>query len=344
MHVHPPQPFNVSTIIYTSGTSGEPKGIVLTHENLAFSVRGTAIHSNRYSRSGSLYFSFDHVFENGFTVSIATYTISPLLEELVAPRLTDAMVQTEDKMQEELPILLDYKSCLIHLAIFGIFGVIMLFTYMHVLTRYLFQKLFGSGVARVTSSHTLLYPDLPSNMVSHSPSLYISRVSNFLAIGLTTDYLGSLHTFNGWSQKMLELSVEGRWVEAILGFLIGLFLGAYSITFGVKTTKGFKRLLEKRITNTNPNSWWRVDNFKHHVALMAVFSVDASFIMDFKVWSGVPVFLHFWSSWCKASKHMDQVFAHLSIDFPHAHFLSHFGKAYGMFLITRLLSYERPIF
>ncbi|KAF8411160.1 hypothetical protein HHK36_003703 [Tetracentron sinense] len=33
-----------------------------------------------------------------------------------------------------------------------------------------------------------------------------------------------------------------------------------------------------------------------------------------------PVILHFWASWCEASKHMDQVFSHLSTDFPHAHF------------------------
>ncbi|CAI9087472.1 OLC1v1021546C1 [Oldenlandia corymbosa var. corymbosa] len=32
------------------------------------------------------------------------------------------------------------------------------------------------------------------------------------------------------------------------------------------------------------------------------------------------VILHFWASWCEASKQMDQVFAHLSTDFPHAHF------------------------
>lgn len=38
--VVPPQPSNVSTIMYTSGTSGDPKGVVLTHEILAFSVRG----------------------------------------------------------------------------------------------------------------------------------------------------------------------------------------------------------------------------------------------------------------------------------------------------------------
>ncbi|XP_038691668.1 monothiol glutaredoxin-S17-like [Tripterygium wilfordii] len=37
--------------------------------------------------------------------------------------------------------------------------------------------------------------------------------------------------------------------------------------------------------------------------------------------SGTPVILHFWASWCDASKHMDQVFAHLSTDFPLSLFL-----------------------
>lgn len=49
----------------------------------------------------------------------------------------------------------------------------------------------------------------------------ISRVSDFLAIGLSTGFLGSLTTFSGWNQKMLELSVDGHWVSSILGFLIG---------------------------------------------------------------------------------------------------------------------------
>ncbi|KAG1355132.1 monothiol glutaredoxin-S11 [Cocos nucifera] len=34
-----------------------------------------------------------------------------------------------------------------------------------------------------------------------------------------------------------------------------------------------------------------------------------------------PIVLHFWASWCEASKQMDQVFAHLATDFPHALFL-----------------------
>lgn len=50
----------------------------------------------------------------------------------------------------------------------------------------------------------------------------ISCFSEYLAIGLTTGYLGSLTTFSGWNQKMLNLSAEGKWVFTILGFLIGM--------------------------------------------------------------------------------------------------------------------------
>uniref|UniRef100_A0A5B6ZVT6 Long-chain-fatty-acid--CoA ligase n=2 Tax=Davidia involucrata TaxID=16924 RepID=A0A5B6ZVT6_DAVIN len=39
----PPQPFNICTIMYTSGTSGDPKGVILTHENIATSIRGIDI-------------------------------------------------------------------------------------------------------------------------------------------------------------------------------------------------------------------------------------------------------------------------------------------------------------
>ncbi|XP_065860283.1 long chain acyl-CoA synthetase 1-like [Euphorbia lathyris] len=38
--IMPPNSFSICTIMYTSGTSGDPKGVVLTHETLATFVRG----------------------------------------------------------------------------------------------------------------------------------------------------------------------------------------------------------------------------------------------------------------------------------------------------------------
>ncbi|XWS21597.1 hypothetical protein CRYUN_Cryun30bG0067900 [Craigia yunnanensis] len=129
---------------------------------------------------------------------------------------------------------------------------------LQVLTRYLLERLFGPSIAGVTSSQTIVYPNLPSNMVGSFLMGWwgvvfkgdISQVSDILAIGLTTGYLGSVTTFSGWNQKMLDLSVNGHWVQAVLGFLTGLFLAAYSIIFGIETAKGFRWILRRLNTST----------------------------------------------------------------------------------------------
>lgn len=38
--INPPLAHDICTIMYTSGTSGDPKGVVLTHENVLALVRG----------------------------------------------------------------------------------------------------------------------------------------------------------------------------------------------------------------------------------------------------------------------------------------------------------------
>lgn len=120
-----------------------------------------------------------------------------------------------------------------------------------------------------------MYLDLPSNMVGSFLMGWlgvvfkadISKISDNLAIGLTTGFLGSLTTFSGWNQKMLDLSIEGRWAFSVLGILIGLLLAASSIAFGIETAAGFKWLWNRRPNTTMSNSpyTWNLDKYKSNL-------------------------------------------------------------------------------
>ncbi|MBA0567813.1 hypothetical protein Golob_005348, partial [Gossypium lobatum] len=151
-----------------------------------------ALQSNRHSVSSSCRLSLDLAMEGGSVihpedlqkVSVA----SPVPEDVTSPLPLDLLKGPGDEKQEKqrLPMSLEYISCLIHLAVFGILGV---------------------GSFLMGWWGVVFKGD-------------ISQVSDILAIGLTTGYLGSVTTFSGWNQKMLDLSVDGHWVQAILGFLI----------------------------------------------------------------------------------------------------------------------------
>ncbi|XP_027914063.1 fluoride export protein 2-like isoform X1 [Vigna unguiculata] len=234
-----------------------------------------ALPSTRHSESGSTHFSFDIRPEENEVV------VSTEEEEILHPNSTlstGAIVDSEAINHETrggLPKLLDYASCMVHLAVFGILGV---------LTRYLLQKLFGPGVGNVTSNQTLLYLDLPSNMIGSFLMGWfgvvfkgdISNVSEHLAIAITTGYLGSLTTFSGWNQKMLELSVSGHWLFASLGFVVGLFLVAFSIIFGIETAKGFRWLLSKLSCGAGSDGSiisTRVDSNSRQLTILMMFLV-----------------------------------------------------------------------
>ncbi|XP_027338143.1 fluoride export protein 2-like [Abrus precatorius] len=246
-----------------------------------------ALPSRRFSESSSFHLASDNKSECGAVVSIpeeyrlhpnSSINPLPLGFTSTTPLSTDAIVGSEDTKQEPpkgLPKLLDYASCMVHLAVFGILGV---------LTRYLLQKLFGPGVAHVTSNQTILYLDLPSNMIGSFLMGWfgvvfkgdISNVSEHLAIAITTGYLGSLTTFSGWNQKMLELSVSGHWLFAALGFLIGLFLVAFSIIFGIETAKGFRWLLNRLNMSSGKDGSktnCKVDSYRRQLIVMMMFLV-----------------------------------------------------------------------
>ncbi|KAK9131790.1 hypothetical protein Scep_011318 [Stephania cephalantha] len=103
----------------------------------------------------------------------------------------------------------------------------------------------------------------------------ICSVSDLLAIALTTGYLGSLTTFSGWNQKMLDLSVEGQWVTAAVGIFLGLAIAHWSIWLGVETAEGLKWYLERRSSGSEngaptPRKNFRVDSMKRHLAVIIV--------------------------------------------------------------------------
>ncbi|KAF8024862.1 hypothetical protein BT93_F1887 [Corymbia citriodora subsp. variegata] len=226
-----------------------------------------ALSSKRFNESGSMRLSADHAIENGIVFRTQEDTllhpigfwsrdpstlnsvspVSPLVEEIISPLSTKGILRPINKEK--------------------------------VLTRYILQKLFGPTVAGVTSDTTILYLDLPSNMVGSFLMGWfgvvfkqdISEVSDFLAIGLSTGYLGSLTTFSSWNQKMLEFSVNGKWLFSVLGFFIGLFLAAYSIEFGVETAKGFRWLMKKHPANSSNGisaKSWTVNSRKRHLTMI----------------------------------------------------------------------------
>lgn len=57
----PPQSLNIGTIMYTSGTGGDPKGVVITHENIAMLIRGLDLFMDQFDdkmTADDVYLSF----------------------------------------------------------------------------------------------------------------------------------------------------------------------------------------------------------------------------------------------------------------------------------------------
>ncbi|CAL9037973.1 unnamed protein product [Musa banksii] len=94
----PPQPHNICTIMYTSGTSGNPKGVVLTHESHATYVKGADLFLNEFEdkmTTDDVYLSFlplahildrmieEYFFHNGASVGYYQGDIHALRDDLM---------------------------------------------------------------------------------------------------------------------------------------------------------------------------------------------------------------------------------------------------------------------
>ena len=91
------QPEDAATLVYSSGTTGPPKGVVLTHGNMAFMVAATRQHGSVPAGAGDMCLSIlplSHVFERaasyfffdeGVTIGYAR-SVDTLAEDLLAIR------------------------------------------------------------------------------------------------------------------------------------------------------------------------------------------------------------------------------------------------------------------
>ncbi|XP_022890504.1 long chain acyl-CoA synthetase 1-like [Olea europaea var. sylvestris] len=99
----PPQPFNICTIMYTSGTSGDPKGVILTHENISTCIIGVDLFMEQFEDKmtiNDVYISFlplahildrmieEYFFHKGASVGYYHGDINGLRDDLMELRPT----------------------------------------------------------------------------------------------------------------------------------------------------------------------------------------------------------------------------------------------------------------
>ncbi|XP_045796845.1 long chain acyl-CoA synthetase 1-like isoform X3 [Trifolium pratense] len=122
----PPQAHNICTIMYTSGTSGDPKGVVLTHENITYFVRGMDIFMEQFEEKMTVedvYLSFlplahildrtieEYFFHKGASVGYYHGDLTALRDDLMelkptlfagVPRVFEKVYEGIKKAVEEL--------------------------------------------------------------------------------------------------------------------------------------------------------------------------------------------------------------------------------------------------
>ncbi|CAN6485338.1 unnamed protein product [Victoria cruziana] len=135
---------------------------------------------------------------------------------------------------------------LAYLAAFGILGVLL---------RYRLQELFGPEIVKLTDVKSVLYTDLPANILGsflmgwfgYVFKAKIAELSEPLAVGLSTGLLGSLTTFSGWVQKMVNLATEGQWVLCFSGIILSIVATIGAFIVGICSAEPTGWIL-KRIT------------------------------------------------------------------------------------------------
>lgn len=102
-------PDDTATLIYTSGTTGDPKGVMLTHFNLASNVAATLQHGTLKPRQGQIALSFlplSHVFERMVDYVYWNCGIGIAYAESI-DKVADNLVEVRPHLMVSVPRLFD---------------------------------------------------------------------------------------------------------------------------------------------------------------------------------------------------------------------------------------------
>ncbi|KAK4793938.1 hypothetical protein SAY86_011932 [Trapa natans] len=119
-----PEPYSMCTIMYTSGTSGEPKGVMLTHENLTMLVRGVDLFLDQFEDKmtvDDVYLSFlplahildrvieEYFFHKGASVGYYHGDLNELKDDIMElkPTFLAGVPRVFDKIHEGIKNALD---------------------------------------------------------------------------------------------------------------------------------------------------------------------------------------------------------------------------------------------
>ncbi|KAJ6940788.1 hypothetical protein NC651_006806 [Populus alba x Populus x berolinensis] len=127
--IFPPQPLNICTIMYTSGTSGDPKGVVILHETVAAFVRGIDLFMEQFEDKmtpDDVYLSFlplahvldrmieEYFFRKGASVGYYHGDLNALRDDLMElkPTCLAGVPRVFEKIQEGMEILITRFICI----------------------------------------------------------------------------------------------------------------------------------------------------------------------------------------------------------------------------------------
>jgi len=266
-------PDDVAVLIYTSGTTGDPKGVMLSHDNLAFNAQGTldlAAGDMRASDNALSVLPFSHIYEHTFIyvylLSGVRYCICHEPNELLAD-----LLEVRPAMMTSVPRIFDRVLAGIKgkaLKAGGLQGKLISWG-MRVAREWAFANTFGGGAspalrAEYAVAKRLVLKKICKNLgldrmrllTSGSAALHIDTAMTFLGLGIPImQGYGMTETSPVITASCLAANEFGAVGKPIAGVEVRIAEDGEVLTRGRHVMQGYYREPEATAAVLDPDGW-----------------------------------------------------------------------------------------